>query len=392
MPSSNNARKSMLALALGGFICFALLYTTQPLLPQLSTHFGVSPASASLSVTAGTSAMSLLLIPFGLMADRYGREKMMRLGLTAAGIFSIASAFATDFSLLVLFRIGVGASIAAYPALAMGYLGDEIPQETHGKAMGLYISANALGGMSGRFVAGFLSECYDRRTALLLLGVAGFLAALVFWRALPSAQRFSPGSLQPAILLRDVRKLFSDPCLPWLFVTGFLIMGSFLGIYNYLGFRLSAAPYFLGPTAIGAFFLLYAVGSVSSTWAGQRINRLGRQRLILYMSLTMSVGVLITLFSSIVLIIAGLGVFTFGYFGLHAVASGWVGQRGGTRKSLVSSLYLSSYYLGGSVIGSATGWPWLHGGWTAVVASLLVYTSALSAIALRLRHSDECVR
>ena len=169
-------------------------------------------------------------------------------------------------------------------------------------------------------------------------------------------------------------------------------MGSFLGIYNYLGFRLSAAPYFLGPTAIGAFFLLYAVGSVSSTWAGQRINRLGRQRLILYMSLTMSVGVLITLFSSIVLIIAGLGVFTFGYFGLHAVASGWVGQRGGTRKSLVSSLYLSSYYLGGSVIGSATGWPWLHGGWTAVVASLLVYTSALSAIALRLRHSDECVR
>ena len=124
MPSSNNARKSMLALALGGFICFALLYTTQPLLPQLSTHFGVSPASASLSVTAGTSAMSLLLIPFGLMADRYGREKMMRLGLTAAGIFSIASAFATDFSLLVLFRIGVGASIAAYPALAMGYLGD----------------------------------------------------------------------------------------------------------------------------------------------------------------------------------------------------------------------------------------------------------------------------
>ena len=91
----------MLALALGGFICFALLYTTQPLLPQLSTHFGVSPASASLSVTAGTSAMSLLLIPFGLMADRYGREKMMRLGLTAAGIFSIASAFATDFSLLV---------------------------------------------------------------------------------------------------------------------------------------------------------------------------------------------------------------------------------------------------------------------------------------------------
>ena len=118
--------QAMLAAALGGFICFALLYTTQPLLPQLALHFGVSPAKASLNVTAGTSAMALLLIPFALFADRYGREKMMRLGLVAAGIFSIFSALATDFTLLVLLRIGVGAAIAAYPSLAMGYLGDEI--------------------------------------------------------------------------------------------------------------------------------------------------------------------------------------------------------------------------------------------------------------------------
>lgn len=379
----------MLAAALGGFICFALLYTTQPLLPQLALHFGVSPAKASLNVTAGTSAMALLLIPFALFADRYGREKMMRLGLVAAGIFSIFSALATDFTLLVLLRIGVGAAIAAYPSLAMGYLGDEIPPQSHGKAMGLYISANALGGMSGRFISGFLSECFGWRMALLALGAAGLAAALVFWRVLPSARRFSPGSLQPAVLFRDVRCFFADPCLPWLFLSGFLIMGSFLGIYNYLGFRLSQAPYFLGPTAIGAFFLLYAVGSVSSTWAGRRVQKMGRSNLILTMSLTMSAGALITLAAPILLIIGGLAVFTFGYFGLHAVASSWVGQRGGTRKSLVSSLYLASYYLGGSVIGSATGWPWSHDGWPAVVASLLAYTLILAAIAWRLKRSGE---
>jgi YNFM family putative membrane transporter len=385
----STARRANLALAIAGFTCFSLLYGTQPVLPQLTLDFGVSPSVASLSVSAGTAAMAFLLIPLSLIADRYGRERLMKLGLLGAAAFAFASAIAPDFLLLLLCRACLGACIACVPAAAMAYLGEELALEARGRAMGIYIAANALGGMSGRFLAASVTEWLDWRYGLASLGLLGTLAALAFWQLLPPARHFTPHSLQPRLLFADVRRIYADPGLPWLFMMAFLFMGAFVGIYNYLGFRLSVAPYGLGPAAIGAIFLLYAVGSLSSAWAGHLADRLGRRFIILMMSLCMAVGVAITLDQSLSLIILGLATFTFGYFAVHAIASGWVGHRAGARRGLVSALYLSSYYLGGSVIGTLTGWPWSHAGWPGVVAALLACVGAVIGIAIYLGRIAE---
>ena len=273
--------RAQLALALAGFTCFALLYGTQPILPQLTDEFGVSPATASLTVAAGTAAMAILLIPLSLFADRYGRERLMRWGLAGAGAFAFGTALAPDFLLLFLCRIGLGASIAGVPAAAMAYLGDEIPPERRARAMGLYIAANALGGMSGRFIVAGVTEWLDWRYGLATLGVIGTASAIVFWRMLPPARHFTPRSMQPRALAADLRAIAPDPGLPKLFGVGFLVLGIFVGAYNYLGFRLSQPPYGLGPGAIGAIFALYAIGSASSAWTGYAMGRLGRSRILL---------------------------------------------------------------------------------------------------------------
>lgn len=386
---SADYRRANLALAIGGFTCFALLYGTQPVLPQLARDFAVSPGSASLTVAAGTAAMAILLIPLSLIADRYGRERLMRLGLSGAALFSIASALAPNFLLLLLCRACLGAGIAGVPAAAMAYLGEEIVPSARSRAMGIYIAANALGGMSGRFLVALVTDWLDWRYGLAVLGMLGALAAFAFWRLLPPARNFAPRTLEPRLLFIDLRRIAADPGLPWLFATGFLIMGSFVGLYNYLGFRLSAPPYGLGPAAIGSIFLLYAVGSAASAWAGHAAGRLGQPRIVLLMSMTMALGIVVTLARPLPLIILGVAVFTAGYFAVHAVASSWVGRRAGQRRGLVSALYLSSYYLGSSVIGSAAGWPWSHGGWPGVAAALLVCVGGVIAIALRLRRQAE---
>ena len=386
---SADFRRANLAMAVAGFTCFALLYGTQPVLPQLTHEFGISPGTASLSVAAGTAAMAFLLIPLSLIADRYGRETLMRFGLLGAAVFAIGSAVVPDFSLLLLCRTVLGACIAGVPAAAMAYLGEEIAPNARSRAMGFYIAANALGGMSGRFLAALVTNWLGWRYGLAVLGLVGGTAALAFWYLLPPARHFVPRSLQPRLLLGDVARIYADPGLPWLFATAFLIMGSFVGIYNYLGFRLSLPPYGLGPAAIGAIFLLYAVGSVSSAWAGQAVTRIGRPRIVLLMGVAMATGIGITLSDALWVIVLGLAVFTFGFFAAHAVASGWVGRRAGSRRGLVSALYLSSYYLGGSVIGSAVGWPWSHSGWPAVVAALLLCVTAVIAIALYLKKLSE---
>ena len=247
----DDTQRITLALCLAGFSCFLLLYGTQPLLPQLSEAFGISAGTVSLSVTAGTGTMALLLIPFSLVADRWGRERLMRFGL-------------------------LGAGIAGVPAAAMAHLGEELPGHVRARVMGLYIAANALGGMAGRLLSAVVTDFSGSwQIGLAALGGIGLLVALVFWRLLPPARHFEPRSLQPGLLLADIRRIYADPGLPWLFTTAFLSMGAFVGLYNYLPFRLVQAPYGFGPAAIGSIFLLYAVGSYSSAWARRWPMRCG---------------------------------------------------------------------------------------------------------------------
>jgi len=379
-----------LALSLAGFSCFLLLYGTQPLLPQMTVAFAIDPSTASLAVTAGTGAMALLLIPLSLIADRWGREWLMRVGLAGAAVFSLASAWAPDFWLLVLARVGLGVCIAGVPAAAMAHLGEELPVAERARAMGLYIGANALGGMAGRLLAAAVSDWAGNwHDGLLAVSLLGLLVAVAFWRLLPPAEHFQPHSLQPRQLFADVRRIYADPGLPWLFGTAFLSMGTLVGLYNYLPFRLGQAPYELGPAAIGSIFLLYAVGSWSSARAGRQVARHGRQRIQLRMALLMTAGIALTLASPLWLIVGALAAYTFGFFAVHSVASAWVSHRAGPRRGLVSALYLSSYYLGGSVVGTATGWAWSHAGWPGVCAAMLACAGAVAMIAGRLRGLAE---
>ncbi len=385
---SGHEGRSVLAIALAGFSSFWLLFGAQPLLPQIAREFGVTPAAASLSISAATAAMALLLIPFSLLGDRHGRERLMRAGVLGAAVFTLLSALVPDFLLMLLCRLGVGICVAAVPASALAHLGEEIPVHQRSRAIGLYISANALGGMLGRLIGSLITQWLDWRAGMLAQGLLGAGLALAFWRLLPAARHFSSRTLELAVLWRDLLRIYQSTPLPWMFGVGFLVMGTFIGVYNYLSFRLAAPPYSLKPAVSGSIFMLYSIGSLASAWAGSQSQRLGELRTMLMMSLCMLVGLLLTLLTPLVFVIAGLALFTFGVFALHAVASAWVGQKAGDRRGLVSALYLSSYHLGGSVIGSAVGWAWSHYGWPGIVTALTSCVVLVSVTIAGLRASD----
>jgi YNFM family putative membrane transporter len=378
-------RRTARAMFAGGFATFSTLYCVQPLLPQFSREFQISAAVASGAVSTSTATMALMLIPASILADRYGRRTVMSLSLGLSSLFLIGCALAGNFTQLLVLRTLIGFTLAGLPAVAMTYLSEEIETGSLGRALGLYIAGNALGGMCGRLIAGVLCEWGSWRFSLGGLGILSVLATLDFSRNLPPSRHFTRVKADTRRMVKSARHLIGDAGLPWLFLCGFLVMGCFVSMYNVLGYRLESAPFNLSPAEEGLIFTLYVIGMCGSTWAGKLADRVGRRNVLWIMVVIALAGLLLTLTQVLPPLVAGIAIFTFGFFGTHSVASSWIGMRAGHDKALASALYLSSYYLGASVLGAVSGMMWRLAAWPGVVALLTVALLLCLAAALYLR-------
>jgi YNFM family putative membrane transporter len=373
------------AMVFGGFSTFALLYCVQPLMPLLAHDFQLTPAQSSLALSVATGTLAVSLLASSVVSERYGRKPLMAGSMLCGGVFTLLAAFAQGYGQLLLLRALLGLLLGGMPALAMAYLSEEIAGPSLGHSMGLYIGGSAFGGMTGRVLASVISDYYNWRIAVGALGVAGLYAAWEFNRSLPASRNFRGGAGGWRALFSGTAKHVRDAGLPWLFLLSFLLMGVFVSMYNYIGYRLLAPPYGLRQSAVGALSVLYLLGIFSSVWAGKLADRLGRRNVLWMVMLVMLGGLLLTLASSVPLIVIGMGLFTFGFFASHSVCSSWVGRRARPPQALASAIYLFFYYLGSSVLGWLAGVVWAHAGWAGFVSMLGAVLVVAMLVALRLR-------
>jgi YNFM family putative membrane transporter len=377
-------RKLALALLIAGFATFSLLYSVQSLLPVFARSFNVSAGEASLVVSLATGAMALTLLVASVISDRVGRRQMMTASLFAGSLLTLSSAVLPGWHTLLVTRFLTGIALAGIPAVAMAYVAEEVSGNSIGTTMGLYIAGSGLGGMAGRLMASVITDLAGWRVALVAVGGSSLIGALVFWRIAPPSRAFVSRRHDWSSFSASMKILRSDAALPWLYSEGFLLMGSFVTVYNYVSFHLLAPPYSLSQSAVGAIFLFYIVGSFSSTWFGHLAGRLGRRRVFWMPVLALLGGVALTAATPLICIILGIGVVTVGYFGAHSVASSWVSRRGGAARAQAAAFYLFFLYVGSSILGSAGGVAWSRAGWPGVALFTGVLVMAALLIALRL--------
>ncbi|MCL6593666.1 MAG: MFS transporter, partial [Alicyclobacillus sp.] len=133
-------RRTSAALFLGGWVTFTVLYCVQPLMPVFSREFAVSPVVSSFSLSVTTAALALSMLGMATLSHRLGAKRMMAVSVLLSSCLLLGTALAPSFAWLVCLRAFTGISLAGLPAIAMGYLGEEVHPESLGFAMGLYIS------------------------------------------------------------------------------------------------------------------------------------------------------------------------------------------------------------------------------------------------------------
>lgn len=380
---SKDFTKANLALFAAGLCTFANLYITQPLLPVFSDEFGISPATASLSLSIATVILSFSLILFGSLSEAWGRKNIMTVSVISSAVLTLILACSPSFESLLILRAVQGFVLAGVPAIAMAYLGEEMEPSSLGAAMGLYISGNSVGGLVGRIFMGTMTDLFTWRIGIILLGILSIVISLYFIWALPPSRNFKARPLNFAILTKSLLQHVKDPGLVSLFGIAFVLMGSFVTLFNYISYKLLDEPYSLSASIVGWIFIVYLVGTFSSAWFGSLSDRFGRQRVLFVGILIMFSGALLTLPVNLVIKIAGITIFTFGFFGAHSIASGGVSFRAKKDKAQASSLYLFAYYFGSSAGGTTGGVFWHYYGWNGIV----VFISGMLFIALILALS-----
>ncbi len=383
----NNAAywRGISAMFLGSFVTFALLYCMQPLIPVFSEEFHIAPAYASLSISLTTGIMAFFMLLVSWFSDAKGRKIVMAISLSVSAILGIIIAFCNNFSILLILRILQGIMLAGFPAIAMAYVNEEFDPKIVGMVMGIYISGNSVGGLAGRILVSTLADFSTWHIAVASISTIGLLLSIWFWIALPKSQNFSPKKRDLREMLAALTKKLQNIELLMLYSISFLIMGGFVTLYNYIGYSLMAPPYNLSQTLVGCIFIVYLIGTFSSTFMGKLADSNGSSKVLCLSIGIMLLGCLTTVHGSLSIKIVGVALFTFGFFGSHSVASSWVGKCAHSDKAQAASLYLLFFYLGASTIGTIGGKFLLWYDWEGVViviAFALVLALILSGVLL----------
>ncbi|MFE6284915.1 MFS transporter [Streptomyces sp. NPDC057877] len=379
-PGGPGYRRMSFALFLAGVATFALLYSTQALLPLISGEFGVTASAASWTVAAATGGLALFVLPMSALSERFGRRAVMTASLAVAVAVAVVVPFAPSLPVLVALRAVQGAALAGLPASATAYLAEEVRPRALVTAIGLFVAGNSVGGMSGRVITGWVAQEWGWRVAVGVIGVLAVVCAVAFRLLLPTPRHFVAGSLRPGVLVRTVREHLGNPLLRRLYAIGALFMTVFGGIYTVIGYRLTAEPFSLPQGVVGSVFLVYLVGTVSASTAGRLVGRLGRRGALYLSGGTTAAGLLLSLADSLGAVLLGLVLITAGFFAGHAVASSAVSKTATRGRAQASALYQSAYYIGSSV-GSTAGAVAFHGGgWAGTVAVGLTAVAGVVAI------------
>ena len=369
-----------IAVATAGFCAFLNLYSPQALLPALAREFGVGAAEISTIMTASALAIALTAPFTGAVADVLGRKRVITAAMLAVVVPMAGAALAPDVNALIVWRFIQGLLLPPIFAVTVAYIGDEWPPAEVPGVAGIYIAGSSLGGFCGRFIPGVLDDLIGWRGGFLALAALSLAGALILAWLLPREKSFVRSDDLGASARQMLRHL-KNPQLLATYAIGFGVLFNFVAVFTYVSFHLAAPPYDFSSTLLGAIFVTYLVGTIVAPMTGWMVARLGRRWFILTVIATWAAGALLMLAPPVAAIVAGLILCAACGMLCQTIATGYVTAIAKDGRSSAVGLYVTSFYVGGSMGALLPGLAWNAGGWPACIAMVVVMLAAMALIA-----------
>ncbi len=358
-----------------GVATLGLMYAPQPLLPVISDDYGLSASQASWLISAVTLGVAVGVIPLGAASAKWGRGRMIVVGLAVATVAGVCLGVLTPWWALVTARFVQGIGIAAVLVSAMAWVVDNVLPRAVTRVAGLYIAGTTLGGMGGRVLSGVMSDLLGSwQIGLLvtsaLLTIVGAAAHLLLPRTEVRVPVVRPASDRDA-LAAPRRAMYA---------LAFLGIAVHAGVYNAAAFRGAAAPLHLSPSTIALLFLAYAAGTATSTLAGRAAARVPARVIHVAGVATALAGLAVTFVPHLWGLVLGLALHSAGFFAVHALANS-TAARYSSQPSAGAARYNLAYYAGASMGAIVFAMAWDAGGWGFVVLLASAFLVVAAAVA-----------
>jgi YNFM family putative membrane transporter len=374
--------KATVATMLAGLCTFLNVYSTQPLLPLFRQIFHASELAVSLTVSATIFATALTAPIIGMIAERRGRKKVIVPSLFLLAVPTALAATSTTLRALIFWRFAQGLFVPGVIAVMLAYVNEEWAGRGVGRAMSSYVTGTVIGGFLGRFISGLIAAHRHWRATFLVLAVLDLILAFLVRAWLPLAKNFVRAEHLRQVL-DHAKDHLRNPRLLANFGMGATVLFALVGCFTYANFYLAAPPFHLNSAQLGSIFFVYLLGVVITPQSGHFLDRFGFRHTILVYCAMMIAGLLLTLVHSLPIVVIGLAIFSSGVFVAQAAATVQTGAIAARSRSSAAGLYVTFYYLGGSLGATLTDWFWHWRGWPGCVL-LLTAVSLLSLSLARL--------
>lgn len=369
--------KQLFIVLISAMVCFATLYTPQPILPDLVAYFGVSESAASMVITATLLPMCVAPLLFGYFLQAIPAKSMLSVGIGLLIVNQVLLYLVTEYWQLIVLRTVQGFILPAIFTSLMTYcatMSSANQPRSILSVMGLYIAATIIGGFSSRLLSGYLTSVYTWQSVFLMMGLL-LLIPLFLIRFLDADAKTDFNRLDP----KQIQRVLSVPEFRNAYIALMLIFFTFAGVLALLPFRLIAINPNIDSFGVSLLYLGYVAGIPAAVMSSSMSRWFGSVNVTLRVALLLNVTAMgLALLASVEVLFIVMIIMPFGFFLIHSLLSGSLNKLADEsqahHKGVVNGIYVAAYYLSGA-LGSWMPFYFYEGvGWD---ATLMIQTGIL---------------
>lgn len=360
-------------------VSVANLYYNQPLLDMIRQEMGTTTLAANhiaLFSQCGYALGLLFLIP---LADLRSRRRILLVDFTLLILALLATATAPDIGVLHVSSFVIGVC-SVVPQFFIPFAAQYSRPENKNRNVGIILSGLLTGILASRVVSGAIGEWLGWREMYCIATGMMLVCAVLVFRILPDEKPNFTGSY--AALMRSLFTLLKQyPLLRLHSVRTALAFGSFMGFWATLAFKMAQEPFHAGSDVVGMLGLCGIAGAVTASFIGKYIAWLGVYRFNCFGALLQLAawGLFAAGGDHYGPIIGGILLVDIGMQCIQLSNQAPLFELCPSAANRINTIFMSCYFIGGSLGTLLSGTAWVLFGWSGVVGTGALLT-ALSLI------------